>query len=244
MRDYNKEYKDNTRKYSYDFDNILRKYMMRSFEPFIGETKNSNALEMGCYRGDFTELLVQHFNDLTVIEGSNELAEFTKKRVGAKVKFITSVFENLELKEKYDHIFLLHTLEHLDDPVLVLKKINSWLSSKGRFFVCVPNANAPSRQIAVKMGLISHNSAITEAEKKHGHRNTFSLDTLEKAAVEAGLNIIHRGGVFFKALANYQFDKLLGTDIITEGYLDGCYSLGMIYPDLCASIFLVCEKGK
>ena len=62
-------------------------------------------------------------------------------------------------------------------------------------------------------------------------------------AKEAGLNVIHRSGIFFKALANFQWDRLLKTDIITEEYLEGCYDLGQHYPDLCSSIFLMCEKG-
>ena len=137
-----------------------------------------------------------------------------------------------------------HVLEHLDHPVEVLKRINDeWLSDSGRFFLVCPNANAPSRQIAVKMGLISHNSAVTPAEKDHGHRITYSLDTLERDATAAGLKVIHRSGIFFKALANFQWDRLLQTDIITPEYLEGCYQLGQQYPDLCSSIFLVCEKG-
>ena len=36
--------------------------------------------------------------------------------------------------------------------------------------------------------------------------------------------------------------KALAADIITPAYLDGCYSLGRIYPDLCASIYFVCER--
>lgn len=49
-----------------------------------------------------------------------------------------------------------------------MKRINDeWLSDKGRFFLVCPNANAPSRQIAVKMGLITHNNAITPAEEAH-----------------------------------------------------------------------------
>ena len=32
-------------------------------------------------------------------------------------------------------------------------------------------------------------------------------------------------------------------DIISAEYLEGCYQLGQIYPDLCSSIFLMCEKG-
>jgi len=141
-------------------------------------------------------------------------------------------------------IIFTHVLEHLDNPVAILKRINDeWLSERGRLFIVCPNANAPSRQIAVKMGLISHNSAVTPAEKEHGHRITYSLDTLERDAVAAGLNVVHRSGIFFKALANFQWDKLLLTDIISKEYLDGCYKLGQQYPDLCSSIFLLCEKG-
>ena len=136
-------------------------------------------------------------------------------------------------------------LEHLDDAVGVLKRINDeWLSEKGRFFLVCPNANAPSRQIAVKMGLITHNSAITPAEKEHGHTITYTLDTLERDARAAGLKVVHRSGIFFKALANFQWDRLLNTDIISNEYLEGCFALGQIYPDLCSSIFLMCEKGQ
>jgi len=242
MRDYNKEYQasEPSQKYEYDFDKLLRRYMMRAFQPFLPRGK---ALELGCFEGEFTELLVKAYDDVTVVEAADTLVAFTQNRVGSGVKFIHSVFETLELEEKYDAIFLIHTLEHLDDPVLVLGKINTWLSKQGRLFLVVPNANAPSRQIAVKMGLISHNTAVTESEFIHGHRKTYTLETLEKDAADAGLNVVHRSGVFFKALANFQFDQLMGTDIISDGYLEGCYKLGSQYPDLCASIYLVCEKG-
>jgi hypothetical protein len=92
--------------------------------------------------------------------------------------------------------------------------------------------------------LISHNSAITPGEAKHGHLRTYSLDTLERDAAAAGLRVVQRSGIFFKALANFQWDKILNTDVISQEYLDGCYALGQVYPDLCASIFLLCEKGK
>jgi 2-polyprenyl-3-methyl-5-hydroxy-6-metoxy-1,4-benzoquinol methylase len=245
MRDYNKEcsifnINDPEKKYEYSFDKLLRRYMLRSFLPFLSSGK---ALELGCFQGEFTEMLIDHFADITVVEAADTLVEYVRNRVGYRVKFINSVFETVELQDKYDAIFLIHTLEHLDDPVFILRKINSWLSDQGLLFLAVPNANAPSRQIAVKMGLISHNTAVTEAEFAHGHRKTYAFDSLEKDTIDAGLNIVHRGGIFFKALANFQFDKLLNTDIISDSYLEACYKLGMQYPDLCASIFLVCKKG-
>ncbi|HNK30475.1 MAG TPA: class I SAM-dependent methyltransferase, partial [Ferruginibacter sp.] len=159
--------------------------------------------------------------------------------------FINQLFEEAVLPRTYDNIILTHVLEHLDNPVAVMKRINNeWLSDTGRFFLVCPNANAPSRQIAVKMGLITHNTAITPAEAAHGHRITYTLDTLERDARAAGLKVIHRSGIFFKALANFQWDRLLNTDIISDAYLEGCYDLGQVYPDLCSSIFLLCEKGK
>jgi 2-polyprenyl-3-methyl-5-hydroxy-6-metoxy-1,4-benzoquinol methylase len=240
-RDYNREYQDNERKYAYDFDYILREYMMQSFQPFLVKGK---ALELGCYMGEFTKIILRHFKDVTVIEAADELIAACKKTLGRKVKFIHSTFETVPLKTKYDSVFLMHTLEHLDDPVLVLKRINGWLSKKGRLILVVPNANAPSRQIAVQMGLVPYNSAVIESEALHGHRKTYSLDTLESETKSAGLKVIHRGGIFFKPLAGSQFDEALKANVISREYLDGCYKLGMIYPDLCASVFLVCEKGN
>ncbi|MGZ3861851.1 MAG: class I SAM-dependent methyltransferase [Bacteroidia bacterium] len=243
-RDYNKELKDTKdHKYAYNFDfDVMHPFMLKSFIPFF---KQGNFLELGSFKGDFTKRFIPHFKDITCVEASEEAIKYAKNALGTDIKFVHSLFENASLPTKYDNIVLTHVLEHIDDPVLVLKRINDeWLSDTGRFFLVCPNANAPSRQIAVKMGLITHNSAVTLAEKEHGHRITYTLDTLERDARAAGLKVVHRSGIFFKALANFQWDRLLNTDIISEAYLEGCFQLGQQYPDLCSSIFLMCEKGK
>ena len=244
QRNYNAELKDTKdHKYAYGFDfDVMHPFMLKSFIPFF---KTGNFLELGSFKGDFTRRFLPHFEDITCVEASDEAIEIAKKEFGSKVKFVNSLFESVSLPTKYDNILLTHVLEHIDNPVSVLKRINDeWLSDTGRFFLVCPNANAPSRQIAVKMGLITHNSAITPAEKEHGHNITYSLDTLERDARAAGLNVVHRSGIFFKALANFQWDRLLGTDIISPEYLEGCFQLGHQYPDLCSSIFLMCEKGN
>ena len=243
-RDYNKELSDTPdHQYAYGFDfDVMHPFMLKSFTSFF---KDGNLLELGSFKGDFTKRLLAIFNDITCVEASNEAITIAEKEIGSKVKFVNTIFETAVLPAKYDNIILTHVLEHLDDPIAVLKRVNDeWLSDTGRFFLVCPNANAPSRQIAVKMGLISHNAAVTASEKEHGHLITYSLDTLERDAKAAGLNVIHSTGIFFKALANFQWDKLLATDIISPEYLEGCYQLGQQYPDLCSSIFLLCEKGK
>lgn len=241
-RNFNNEFKDNRkRKYAYNFDfDVMHKFMLRTFIPFF---KKGNLLELGSFQGEFTYKLLPYFSDITCVEASDEAIVTAKSRLGSRVKYYHSTIENVKLPIKYDNIILTHVLEHVDDPVLVLKRINDeLLSDKGRLFVVCPNANAPSRQIAVKMGLISNNAAITQAETEHGHKITYSLDTLERDLTTARLNVVFRSGIFFKALANFQWDKILSTDIISPDYLEGCFQLGQQYPDLCSSIFFLCEK--
>ncbi|WP_233281675.1 class I SAM-dependent methyltransferase [Pseudomonas tructae] len=234
--------KDSGRKYAYSFDyDVMHPYMIRSFQPFF---RPGSLLELGSFKGEFTRRFLEHFDDITCVEASDEALGEAREKFGDRVNYVNSMFETVTLPRRYDNIILTHVLEHLDDPVAVLRRINDeWLAEGGRFFLACPNANAPSRQIAVKMGLISHNAAVTPAELEHGHRCTYSLDTLERDAVAAGLKVVQRSGIFFKALANFQWDRLLQTDIISDEYLEGCYQLGQHYPDLCSSIFLLCEKG-
>lgn len=245
-RNYNNEFvdSDNARsgKYAYGFDlDVMHPYMIQSFKPFFNK---GSLLELGSFKGDFTQRFLPYFDDITCVEASEDALADARRKLGDKVAFVHSLFETVSLPKRYDNIVLTHVLEHVDDPVLVLKRINEeWLSEGGRLFLVCPNAHAPSRQIAVKMGLISHNSAVTPAEAEHGHRRTYSIDTLEHDAVVANLKVIHRSGIFFKALANFQWDRLLATDIVSKEYLDGCFKLGQQYPDLCASILLVCTEG-
>lgn len=243
FRNYNAELRDTAdHRYAYNFDlEIMHPFMMRSFMPFL---RPGTCLELGSFKGDFTQNLQKHFDDITCVEASDEAISIAKDSLGGAIKFHNALFETVTLPGKYDNIVLTHVLEHLDDPVGILRRVNEeWLADGGRFFLVCPNANAPSRQIAVKMGLITHNAAVTPAEEAHGHRITYSLDTLERDATAAGLRVVHRSGIFFKALANFQWDRLLQTDIISPEYLEGCYALGQQYPDLCSSIYLICERG-
>lgn len=233
------------RQYAYNFDfDVMHPCMIKSFKPFF---QSGTLLELGSYKGDFTKRFLEYFDDnnITCIEASGNAITEAKSKIKNNICYIHSTFEDAHLDKKYDNIILTHVLEHLNDPIFILKKINDeWLTPNGKLFLVCPNANAASRQIAVKMGIISHNSAVTPAEAAHGHHRTYSLNTLERDAVAAGLSVIHRSGIFFKALANFQWDRLLKkTDIISKEYLEGCYQLGHQYPDLCSSIFLLCEKG-
>lgn len=241
VRDLDREHADTAdRLYAYDFDYRMHGYMLRTWE---GELPSGRALELGCYEGEFTRRLAETYDDLTVVEGASDLIGVARRRAPERVRFVLSRFEDYAPADRFDAIFLIHTLEHLDEPVAVLRRIRSWLTPTGRLFVAVPSATAASRQIAVAMGLISHPTAVTPGEWEHGHRRTYDRLSLRTDIAAAGLSVAREGGVFFKPFANFQFDRLLASGAVGEDYLEGCFKLGPQHPDLCASLYAICERG-
>lgn len=62
-------------------------------------------------------------------------------------------------------------------------------------------------QIAVNMRLIDYPAAVTAAEAAHGHRVTYSIDTLRADLRETKLCPVTGGGDFFEGLADFQIDS-------------------------------------
>ena len=243
MRNHNLEYEDNeARKYAYDFDSTIRRYLLRTLERHF--VQGGTALELGCFKGDMTEQILEYFPKITVVEAASDLAKIVRDRFPGRVEVINSTFEDARIDSRYDNIFLVHTLEHLDDRIGMLARVLNWLSPTGKLFVAVPNANALSRQIAVKMGLIAYHSAVTPAEAKHGHRCTYSMDVLLSEMRQAGYRIEDYGGVLLKPLANFQFDRAIAEGIVSEAYVEACHELAKTYPDHSASLYVVCTRPR
>ena len=243
MRNHNLEYDDNeTRKYAYDFDTIIRRYLLRTLEPHF--VQGGTVLELGCFKGDMTEQILEYFPNITVVEAASDLAEIVRDRFPGRVEVINSTFEDAQIDRRYDNVFLVHTLEHLDDRIGILARFRNWLSPAGKLFVAVPNANALSRQIAVKMGLIEHQSAVTPAEAQHGHRCTYSMDVLLSEIRQAGYGVEDYGGILLKPLANFQFDRAITEGIVSEAYIEACHELAKTYPDLSASLYVICTHPQ
>lgn len=239
MRDFSVEHLDNEhRKYHYGFDDFNRRKLIEAFSPHFQPGK---SLEIGAYKGAMTSLISESLGNLTVVEAAEDLAlELTTKFPGVQV--VNSLVEDWDVDQRFDNIFLVHTLEHIDDRHSVLLKLKSLLSANGRLFIAVPNAGALSRLIAVQMGIVDFPEAITEGERLHGHTVTFNLNTLREEILESGLHIIESGGVVVKTLANFQIDAGIETGIISLDYLEACNKLAKSYPEFSSSIYAVTTR--
>ena len=223
------------------FDAAMRGYMMRTFEPFWRE---GACLQVGCAHGDQTSLLAARFADLTVLEPTAAFIAETRRRVGDAVRFEQAFIETYATERRFDTIVFSHVLEHVEDAAACLARLAALLTPTGRLFTVVPNAEAPSRRIAVKMGVLSHLEALSADDIAAGHRRVYRLDTLARDVRAAGLPVVHTGGIFYKPLANFQVDALIGGPLVGEAFMEGCYQLGREDAAACASIYVIAEAPR
>lgn len=242
MRNYDLEAQDSSNGlYEHKIDTFVRERLLERFKGRL--VSKAKALEIGSFEGNMTSLLLNYVEDLTVIEPSSELCQTITKNFGERIKVVNTTIESFNTQDRYDAIFLIHTLEHLEDRSVCLEKIGDLLAPGGILFIAVPNANAASRRIAVNMNLILSLQSVTPQEKSFGHTFTYNLDTLRADVKEAQLEILESGGVFFKAFANYQLDMALNLEVISREYLLAADELAKEYPDLSSSIYVCCRRN-
>lgn len=214
------------------FDLKLVEMGFSQFKPFFsGET----CLEMGPATGYMTGLLVNSFTSVTVVEGSITLLNQIPKY--DNLKKVNCLFEEFNPTEKFDTIIINHVLEHLEDPVSVLKKVYNWLNVDGVCIVGVPNAKSFHRLAAVKMGILNSEYDLNNRDYELGHYRVYDLNMLRNHMSQANFQISFESGVFLKFLSNKQIESLLD-DHIVDAYFD----LAHEFYENSAEIFVVGHK--
>src|SRR4051812_29086527 len=151
-RDYDTEIRDTSdHKYVYGFDfDVMHPLMIRSFLPFF---RPGSVLELGSFKGDFTDLLLPHFSDVTCVEASGEALEEQRARHGDRVRLVHSRFEDATLPERYANVVLTHVLEHIDDRVGLLRRIGGGGGGgDGPGPLLFPHPHTPPRASAGALG--------------------------------------------------------------------------------------------
>ena len=240
---YEEKFTQEINTYNYVFDDKMKYIIIKNLKETLGTNFNEikDVLEVGCYMGSMTTILSKTFENVTVIEPSSKCIEILKPNFN-NVEFINTIIEDYCTDKKYDLIIISHTLEHMKDQILSLKKAYSLLKPNGYIYVVVPNGTSISRLIAEKLKIIPYACCVTEGEKTHGHYTTYDLYTLERHAREANINMIKNGGLVLKIFGNKQYDESFKHNIIDNNFIEACYELGKNRPMDCASIYFIGKK--
>ena len=87
-----------------------------------------------------TKYLINDFEHLTSVDGSLDLLKLIPEYKNHEK--VHSLFDDFQPKKQYDTIIMEHILEHVDEPVNLIKKAKNWLVDDGKLFVHIQSACA------------------------------------------------------------------------------------------------------
>jgi len=154
-------------------------FLARKLLKYLPNDKNTPILEIGCGRGYFIEALLNRgYKDLSAIDQNSNLGNELSSR--GVYFYSLNLDEDSAFPKNYGTIFAFNIVEHLVDPLRVLKDCRSALrteSGRGRLILLTPNSCSLSRK------LFGQYWAGLHAPR---HPQVFSKNGLTSLALEAG----------------------------------------------------------
>lgn len=218
----------------------MRQKTVSTFSAYLN--KQGRGLELGCSDGYMTELLAARVASLTVVEGSLRFLEEAREGSSDNVTFHHALFQDYQPSETFDYVFATFVLTHVEDMSSLMTMIDAALAPDGLLFVVVPNVRALSRQLARHMGFVENLKSLSKNDLNHGHRRAYDRASLNLELRRFGFREVATGGLMLKALADFQMDELFEKGMLDESHVEGLYSLGLEYPDLCSAIYSICQR--
>ncbi len=164
----------------------------RRFKEIRRITENRVVLDFGCGFGGFLKLVSNSEKKYGI-----ELEDVPREVINREGICCFSSIEDAEanMEEKADVITLFHVLEHLKDPIDILKRLRKMKKPGGRIIIEVPNADD---------ALLSLYDCKEFADFTYWspHLYLFTNETLRAVAEKAGLNRIYIGQIQRFPLSN------------------------------------------
>ena len=148
--------------------------------------RKGRALDVGCGRGLVLEQLRRRGWQVWGMDWNAENARAVATRLNIEVAAGPEGLASLEA-ESFDSISMFHVLEHEQQPLDLLHRVQRLLKPGGRLLVAVPRADSAARALFGR-----HWSGYDFAR----HRQVFSARSLERALLQTGFELERLTGRF------------------------------------------------
>lgn len=239
-------------KYEKDFSKITferyqemyrRKKVKYVISQFASKKTDFHILEIGCGRKPlFLDYCDRYY--FSVVEPADNLYKNAESRAHEykNVKCYHGKFEDLTetlSTEHYDMVICSSLLHEVEDPVALLKCINSICNEDTVIHINVPNAVSFHRLLAKEMNMIERLDEPSELNRLLQQNTIFDLKKLKEMIEGNGGQIIDSGSYFLKMFAHSQMQKCMENEILNEDILDGLYKICEDYfPEYGSEIFV------
>jgi 2-polyprenyl-3-methyl-5-hydroxy-6-metoxy-1,4-benzoquinol methylase len=119
----------------------FNEWMMPYLDKVIPES--GSVLEIGCGFGKTLNWVYEKNNTLEIVGSDlSEIAIIKSQNFYPHIKFICEDAETTNHDEKFDLIINSQTLEHVDNPEIIIKNMMRWTKKNGVIFITVPYPNS------------------------------------------------------------------------------------------------------
>ena len=173
-------------------NNLLQRFWHTTRFREVGKlvTPAGVVLDVGCADGTFTKVLLDrvHAQKIIGIDVLKNSIMFAKRRFARnkKISFRTADAHNLPFEnEMFDAVFCLEAIEHVVDPLRVMREMHRVLKKGGYTIVLVPSESLLFRIIWWLWQKVPGKNIW-----EHTHLNNFSNDFLEELLTTSGFTVV------------------------------------------------------
>jgi len=177
--------------------NLIIEPLLKKLKSRYNQNNNPRLLDIGCSTGWITSVARDLGFDVIGLEVNPHFAQFGREKYGLNI--IESYIEEFSSDKKFNSATMFHVLEHLPDPLQVLKKVGELLDDKGNLLVVVPNA----KSIGVSIFKEHYNWNAPD------HISFFSPDSIKLILNKAGFKVININNLTSPPLLLYSFNNLM-----------------------------------
>lgn len=159
----------------------------------VGNISGKKVLDIGCARG-YVGSRIKALGNYVVGVDISESAAREAEKVLDKIYIFDLEGSWPDLGDKFDLAILPEILEHVFDPVEVLKKINSQLKDGGEIIITTPNIITWTNRASILSGNFEYTE---QGLMDFGHIRFFTYKYLNKVLKDSGFTIIKENHIIF-----------------------------------------------
>lgn len=211
----------------------MGKYDFFNYDPYSTHSnivksvkEHKKVLDVGCADGNLARVISSKDCEIVGIEIDKKAAKNAQKFCE---EIIIADIESIRLSSKYhgyfDYILFADVLEHIKDPLVVLKRFKKYLNQDGSIIISLPNVTNWKMRIKILLGNFEYEE---RGLLDSGHIRFFNEKSAKKLLDDAGLEII-------------KFDLTVGDAPIGARFF---HFIGTLWPNLFAYQFLMIAKKQ